>query len=582
MRNVLVLAGVLAVLLVCVGCSRRADHSQPTAPAGAESPGAPVQYPAADMRGLDAPGNGAGPIAPPAGNGTVTLTFRHGSPVDTELTGVTESECPADTEFLEGEPIIAEVAYADVYTSEEMERLVRMSSSGYIPLSVGCEVVASDPTPPATHPRRRGTALRVKPLDIDYNRGFDINQPTGTKWIWLNAAVPGLQAGRYTVVGKAVSTTAEPVRLTIEPRSREDMAAYIRGLGTALRSGDDATRKRALMYLAFSGSQEAVQHLVDDLSTHGVLNEDATNAFRYVWATVDCAEALTRAAEQHGPQLLSPLLDLFAEPTERTLRAALKWLHAPAKETRGFAAYVVSKHHSFGYDALNPLLERLRNDPSSRVREGIARNISAGVFPQPEATQGLIAAVKDPAPAVSVAAIRSLSYRKDMQAVPTIIDAMLKRGFEESEAAARALGDLKAEQAIPALGKSMQRRWKMTWGPGYEALSALQRMHTATADAEIKASYPTCEEPVRSAAAAYLLGEGDDSVRKDLAKYIREAPADRVGIPKAGPYTVATSGEICRWVSRALQKRELSGPPDTIAAWHVDTEAWANWLAAEE
>ncbi|HTV18786.1 MAG TPA: HEAT repeat domain-containing protein [Polyangiaceae bacterium] len=162
------------------------------------------------------------------------------------------------------------------------------------------------------------------------------------------------------------------------------------------------------------------------------------------------------------------LVALSRDPSVRVREAATARLGEP-----GFAG------------AIEPLIERLRDDAWPLVRSAAARSL-AGAGASAAADAALVGALEDVAPDVRAAALRGLGQRGTRSAVAAIAERL--RDANEAPtvraAAARALGDLCDSTELDALTRAAQALLAERPAPddvtlGSAALAALGRLHPA-------------------------------------------------------------------------------------------------------
>ncbi len=100
--------------------------------------------------------------------------------------------------------------------------------------------------------------------------------------------------------------------------------------------------------------------------------------------------------------------------------------------------------------AVEPLLERLRNDPSRRTREAVA--VALGNIGDKRAVKPLVACLEQERdPEVCECIIEALGWIGDSQAVPALIYCLEHESWVVRWAAARALGTVGDDRAIAPL-----------------------------------------------------------------------------------------------------------------------------------
>ena len=211
---------------------------------------------------------------------------------------------------------------------------------------------------------------------------------------------------------------------------------------------------------------------------------------------------------KRGPEA-SAAVPLVIGPLERD----------PQASVREAAAYALAGMGPRGKAAVPVLAKALREDPQAGIRQAAAYAL-AEMGPRAKAAVSALAKAlrEDPVPTVRGSAARALGYlaSEANPAVPALIRALgdkaayqLEEGVEESEsqnrvcdAAARALGRLKASQAVPALTGLLGDGETQGSSAAMDALGEMGSEAKAAVPALIKALKTTAPSLRRHALAA--------------------------------------------------------------------------------
>ena len=341
---------------------------------------------------------------------SVTLALRHGSPLGERGVDVSAAMAPADSVFLQGEPIDAAFTITNVGSKPYRYMFRNYDRSGRMD-EYALEVTDTQgrllPDP------RRLSGRGEFVIEAVY---FSLLGPgqSFTEHVYLNRWVLPLAPGSYRAVGayKAVyvrppdpAPMPEPFRspavpFVILPRTDAEMRTYLAGLGRCARFPDDQTQERAVKYLAFTGSSAALPYLIRTLYTGGMNARFYANEgfIYYAEHRDEAVAALVHALEVHGPTrgMTGVLIHYQAPPSLAlgpTLAPTLRWLSARNPQRRAAAAEALWLYGRMGDAALVPLLGALQ-DSDAGVRLAAAEAL--WTYRDPRVLKALLAASHDP------------------------------------------------------------------------------------------------------------------------------------------------------------------------------------------
>lgn len=507
---------------------------------------------------------------------SLTITLRHGPPVDQTARDSAAAGAPAATVFDEGEPIDVAFTITNVgetpfeYEDRNYDRSGRMQEY---------QLRATDATgQPADDPRELWDAWG--PFGGRFGRGEIGPGHSFTKHIWLNEWVMPLAPGRYTVMGayypapwpfveKQSWVKSPPVEIEVLPRTETEMAAWVEELGADVvaaaemarevlpqlpdwrlalvprhvrppgepipppdpeqQASAQAERARvraepAVRYLGFTGSPLALPYLIE--TSYGLFDR-GYDGFMYMRDKQACEDALLTALDERGATSMGwYLLYRLGVPEERTLPRTLEWLADADPARRADAAKALARYRESGEVPLQALLGAV-DDEDPYVRRAVVYALDR--FPADEATTALLSASLDPDENVRAAAARTLRPKRG----PTVIPR---------------LQELLQDVARVAL----------------QAVDNLASFDTPAAAAALRTGLNAADQDVRVEVALILFGRGDDSVREILADALASSDVHM------GSRMTTRLGII--------GKQRGLGRPKSSGHWAVDRDAWLHWL----
>ena len=471
---------------------------------------------------------------------SLTITLQHGPPVGQTPEEAAAASAPAETVFLQGDPI--DVAFT---ITNQGEYQFRYMDRNYA----------------------RGGRMREYALELADEQGQRLEDPrvrwgggwfgggkglycvlqpgqSFTKHIYLNQWVMPLAPGRYTVVGvyhppgdftmfeEQVAVRSQPVEIEVRSRREVAMKGYIERLALELRSDEPKHRLQAIRYLGFTGSAYALPSITPGFYDKGDNVAFWTGkAFLYMTDRDACVNALLTPLNERGPAPgLHELLYHYQIPKEQTLAPTIKGLSDPDPVRRAGAATALWGYSDMGDPPLDALLSALK-DEDPQVQESAAAALSN--YRVPKATEALLAA----------------SYDPDEEVRRKMVDV---------------LGTIKAEAAIPRLRELLEDTPRVAT----TAVRGLQKIGTPEALEALHDALEVEEEKVRVRAALALLSLGDDTVRTLLAEALESA------LP--GP-----ASDICSFLNSAVEQRGIPGPAQIWSRRSYQPEIWIEWLRQE-
>ncbi len=470
---------------------------------------------------------------------SLTITLRHGPPVGQTPEEAAAASAPAETVFLQGDPI--DVAFTITNQGEYLfPYLDRNSDRGGRMREYAFEV--------ATEQGKRLEDPRVRWGGGWFGGGKGLQRvlrprESFTKHVYLNQWVMPLAPGRYTMVGvyqrgdlgrfdEGATVRSQPVEIEVRPRREVAMKGYIERLALELRSDEPKHRLQAIRYLGFTGSAYALPSITSGFYDKGDNVAFWTGkAFLYMTDRDACVNALLTPLNERGPAPgLHQLLYHYEIPKEQTLAPTIKGLSDPDPARRTSAATALWGYSDMGDPPLDALLSALK-DEDPQVQESAAAALSN--YRVPKTTEALLAASYDPDEEV----------RRKMVNV---------------------LGTIKPEAAIPRLRELLEDTPRVA----ATAVRGLQKIGTPEAVEALHHGLAVEEEKVRMRAALALLSLGDDSVRTLLAEALESA------LP--GP-----ASDICSLLNNAVEQRGIPGPAQIGSRRSYQPEIWIKWLRQE-
>lgn len=362
-----------------------------------------------------------------------------------------------------------------------------------------------------------------------------------SKEICLNEWVMPLAPGRYAVCGTYSPEWLAPgdrqarphvssAPVAFEITHRADMDAYISGLGSALPSKDEEGRKRALLFLSFTGSPGALRYLVPALL--GRVSDGrlvAREGFRYMRDTRACAAAVLSGFETLAPNpSADDLLRRYEVPPERTIAAVVRGLGLPEPWQRICAAQCLPRYAALGAAPLAALCKAAQ-DPEPEVRAAAVGVL--GRFRQREACDAALEASHDPEVCVRRAAVFALSA-------------------QGSEAAMVRLQEMVGD--VPWVA--------------HEVIAQVKSGRSPLARSTLTAALVSADKMVRIDALVALFGLGDDIVRYTIADEL------------AHLHPSTQSQVISNWLVPTVVGQSGLVPPKYGASPDDWGQAWVNWL----
>jgi twitching motility protein PilT len=215
---------------------------------------------------------------------------------------------------------------------------------------------------------------------------------------------------------------------------------------------DPIVREKALEVLATKAPQSSVELFVKELPNAGYTTQQIL------------VEALTRAAEGRGVEIVDKLLPLIASGDAGTRTAVMKIIIGAGDPAAVIKRYVyfsktlagfvrdraLESMHAFGDSLIEPAIELLQ-DPDPDVRA--AAIAVAGSFDDPRIVPATIELLKDNDWWIRIAAADTLGRLKDPRAVEPLVAALADPDLKWS--AVEALGRIADARALPALGRML-------------------------------------------------------------------------------------------------------------------------------
>jgi twitching motility protein PilT len=215
---------------------------------------------------------------------------------------------------------------------------------------------------------------------------------------------------------------------------------------------DSIVREKALEVLATRAPLSSIELFVKELPNAGYSTQQIL------------VEALTRAAEARGIEIVDKLLPLIASGEASTRTAVMKIIISagdPAAVIKRYVYYsktlagfvrdrALESMHAFGESLIEPAIALLQ-DPDPDVRA--AAIAVAGSFDDPRIVPATIELLKDSDWWIRIAAADTLGRLKDSRAVEPLIASLADPDLKWS--AVEALGRIADARALPALGRML-------------------------------------------------------------------------------------------------------------------------------